>query len=113
MYLTADVFLPQLIDTMMQLLNTIVLSLLSTAIVLPWVLIAMVPVAILFAFLKNISNTSIRQLKRVENVTRSPLLAHVNTTSQGLHTIVPFNQQQKFIDRYIIKIFVICKIFFM
>jgi hypothetical protein len=48
-----------------------------------------------------------------KNVTRSPLLAHVNTTSQGLHTIVPFNQQQKFIDRYIIKIFVICKIFFM
>ena len=96
---SADVFLPQLIDSLMQLLNTITLSLLSTAIVLPWVLIAMVPVAILFFVLKNISNTSIRQLKRVENVTRSPLLAHVNTTAQGLFTIVPFNQQKKFIEK--------------
>ncbi|XP_052077881.1 ATP-binding cassette sub-family C member 5-like [Mytilus californianus] len=94
----ADVFLPQLIDSLMQLLNTIALSLLTTAIVLPWILIAMVPVAILFAILKNISNTSVRQLKRVENVTRSPLLAHVNTTAQGLFTIVPFNQQKQFIE---------------
>lgn len=83
----------------MQLLNTIALSLLTTAIVLPWILIAMVPVAILFAILKNISNTSVRQLKRVENVTRSPLLAHVNTTAQGLFTIVPFKQQKQFIER--------------
>ncbi|CAG2238211.1 ABCC5 [Mytilus edulis] len=94
----ADVFLPQLIDSLMQLLNTIALSLLTTAIVLPWILIAMVPVAILFAILKNISNTSVRQLKRVENVTRSPLLAHVNTTAQGLFTIVPFKQQKQFIE---------------
>ncbi|CAC5382413.1 ABCC5 [Mytilus coruscus] len=94
----ADVFLPQLIDSLLQLLNTIALSLLTTAIVLPWILIAIVPVAILFAILKNISNTSVRQLKRVENVTRSPLLAHVNTTAQGLFTIVPFNQQKQFIE---------------
>lgn len=39
------------------------------------------------------SSVSVRQFKRLENIARSPLLGHVNTSAQGLTTIVAFKQQ--------------------
>lgn len=89
----ADVYLPQLQDTFFQVGNQVMLSLISAIVVLPWIAIAIVPVAIFFYFFKIVSSVSVRQFKRLENIARSPLLGHVNTSAQGLTTIVAFKQQ--------------------
>lgn len=68
--------------------------------VTPWILVGLAPLAIVFYFMKKISAVTIRQLKRLENVTRSPLISHVNVTSQGLPTIVAYGQQAQFVKRY-------------
>ncbi|XP_061163776.1 ATP-binding cassette sub-family C member 5-like [Saccostrea echinata] len=89
----ADVFLPQLQDTLFQVSTSIVVSLVSAVVIMPWIGIAIVPVAIFFYIFKIVSSVSVRQFKRFENITRSPLLSHVNTSAQGLSTIVSFQQQ--------------------
>ncbi|XP_078324316.1 ATP-binding cassette sub-family C member 5-like [Crassostrea virginica] len=89
----ADVYLPQLQDTFFQVLNSVVISLISAIVILPWIAIAVVPVSIFFYFFKFVSSVSVRQFKRLENITRSPLISHMCTSAQGLSTIVTFKQQ--------------------
>lgn len=88
-----------MIDSLLQLLNTVALSILSTAVVLPWILIALVPITIILTFLKSISSASVRQMKRISNVVTSPLITNIKATVNGLPVITSFNQQKEFINR--------------
>ncbi|KAK3610659.1 hypothetical protein CHS0354_028038 [Potamilus streckersoni] len=94
----ADVFLPQLIHALFQIMNQSVLSILLTVYYVPWILVAAVPVVALFWVMKSIMAVSTRQLKRLENVSRSPLLSHVTTSAQGLSAIVTYKQEQRFYE---------------
>ena len=89
-----------MINALLQILTLVILSTVMSAIVTPWILFAAVPVVIVFYLMKKISTVSIRQLKRLENIARSPLLSHVNVTSQGLPTIVAYGQQDRFFETY-------------
>ena len=93
---TGDVFIPQMTNGLLQIMTLVILSTAMSAVITPWILIAVVPVVIVFSLMKKISTVSIRQLKRLENIARSPLLSHVNATSQGLPTIVTYGQQDRF-----------------
>ncbi|XP_033742885.1 LOW QUALITY PROTEIN: multidrug resistance-associated protein 5-like [Pecten maximus] len=93
----SDVFLPNLLDLLLQTMLLIIMSLVSSAVNLPWIAIAFVPVALVYYGFKRISAEASRQLKRFENVARSPLINHVTTSGTGLPTIVSFNQQKQFI----------------
>ncbi|XP_060552552.1 ATP-binding cassette sub-family C member 5-like [Ruditapes philippinarum] len=93
-----DVFIPQFTNTLLQILSLVILSVAMAAYIIPWILIAIVPVVIVFYIMKQISTVSVRQLKRLENISRSPLISHVNVTSQGLSTIVAYRQQERFFD---------------
>ncbi|XP_071170005.1 ATP-binding cassette sub-family C member 5-like isoform X1 [Mytilus edulis] len=94
-----DVFLPQRIDGILQTLSTVIISLVSAAVVIPWILIGVVPVLIAFAVLKNIFNASTRQMKRLSNVANSPLFAYLNTTTQGLSTIEAYQERNSFTEK--------------
>ncbi|OWF39710.1 multidrug resistance-associated protein 5-like [Mizuhopecten yessoensis] len=92
-----DVFLPNLLDVMLQIVLMVLMSLISSAVNLPWIAIAFLPVVVVYYWFKKISAEATRQLKRFENVARSPLINHVTTSGTGLSTIVSFNQQTQFI----------------
>ncbi|WAR00010.1 MRP5-like protein [Mya arenaria] len=94
-----DVFLPQVTNSLLRILSLTLVSIALSAYITPWILIGVVPVVIVFYIMKQISTVTIRQLKRLENITRSPLISHVNTTSQGLTTIVGYEQQERFYER--------------
>jgi len=96
-YFSGDVYIPLFVDHLLQMTYTILLSLIVSSLSLPWIWIAIVPVGCVFYLMKNMSSVSIRQLKRFGNIARSPLLSHVNTSGQGLSTIVTFKQQRGFI----------------
>ncbi|XP_069129780.1 ATP-binding cassette sub-family C member 5-like [Argopecten irradians] len=93
----SDVFLPIYIDALLRLLVMAVMSLGSAIVNLPWTLIAIVVMAVVFYFCKKISAESTRELKRFEMLVKSPLLNHVTSSGQGLYTIVSFKQQKQFI----------------
>ncbi|KAL3879125.1 hypothetical protein ACJMK2_031436 [Sinanodonta woodiana] len=100
----ADVFLPQSIHALFQIINQNVLSMLLTVYYVPWILIAAVPIVAVYWVMKSIMAVSTRQLKRLENVSRSPLLSHVTASAQGLSAIVTYKQEQRFYETYIVSI---------
>ncbi|CAE1178316.1 ABCC5 [Acanthosepion pharaonis] len=96
----ADVNLPQLLDLMVQISTQSVLVILTSIQVEPWLVFAFIPALAGLIALRYFSIQAVRQLKRIENEKRSPLLSHVNTTAFGLVTINSFNQQDFFRERF-------------
>ncbi|XP_052280041.1 ATP-binding cassette sub-family C member 5-like [Dreissena polymorpha] len=94
-----DVFIPQVTNQLVRILSLTIVSIGTATYVTPWLLIAVVPVVAVFYVMKQVSTVSVRQLKRLENITRSPLISNVNVTSQGLSTIVAYRQQDRFFKR--------------
>ena len=91
-------FIPQVTDTVLYMLALCFLSIGLTSAVVPWILIAVAVLIAVFYLMKKISTVAIRNLKRLENVSRSPLLSHVNSTTQGIASIVAYRQQDRFFD---------------
>ncbi|XP_060065903.1 ATP-binding cassette sub-family C member 5-like [Ylistrum balloti] len=92
-----DAFLPHSLDLLLYFTSMVLILLTTAAANLPWIVIAFVPVGLFYFGFKKISAESIRQLKRFENVARSPLINHVATSGAGLSAIVAYNQQRQFI----------------
>ncbi|KAJ6660867.1 hypothetical protein lerEdw1_017024 [Lerista edwardsae] len=64
--------------------------------VIPWILIPLVPLLILFIFLRRYFLATSRDIKRLESTTRSPVFSHLSSSLQGLWTIRAFNAEQRF-----------------
>ena len=96
--ITGDVYVPSMIYAVLQMLSFVILTAVLPVIITPWIIIPIVPVAICFYIMKRISIVCIRQLKRIENISRSPLLAFVNSTTHGLSTIVAYGHHERFFN---------------
>lgn len=99
-FFTADVYIPQNAYLLLRLGSIIVLAIGLAAYVTPWILLGVLPMLIMLGIMKTLSAVTVRQLKRLENIARSPLVSHVNVTAQGLPTIVAFGQENHFYKRF-------------
>ena len=70
----------------------------TVAIEFPWLILAMVPLIVIFWFLGVYFRRTVRQLKRMESISRSPIVAHVQQSLYGLLSLRCFGQQQRFIN---------------
>jgi len=66
------------------------------AIFVPYFIVPIVPVFILFVVIQRFFIASCRELQRLTCVTRSPVLAHVSQSLSGLATIRAFGSQERF-----------------
>ncbi|CAL8283025.1 unnamed protein product [Gadus morhua 'NCC'] len=64
--------------------------------VVPWILILVVPLLIIFVFLRRYFLKTSRDIKRLERTTRSPMFSHLSSSLQGLWTIRAFRAEQRF-----------------
>ena len=76
-----------------------------------WLMFLVVPISVLVVFLSNYYLKTARELKRLESISRSPVLAHFSETVIGLDTIRTRGRQRDFVDtlyRYVGDIDSVC-----
>ena len=66
---------------------------------IPWFLIALVILAAIFLMYSRIFRRGLRDLTRMEHVSRSPIYSHVDATINGLGTVHAFGKQRYFISK--------------
>src|SRR5262249_5880601 len=54
-------------------------------------LLALIPVAIAYVYVTNVFRGGIRQVKRMDNISRSPLFGHIGATVSGLASARVYN----------------------
>ena len=71
------------IDNAVLLLLTILASLIVVVVSYPWAILAIVPLIIITALIASIFHQSLRELKRLDNISRSPVMSHLTATVEG------------------------------
>lgn len=64
--------------------------------VIPWILIPVLPLLLVFLFLRRYFLQTSRDIKRLEGITRSPVFSHLSSSLQGLSTIRAFKAEERF-----------------
>ncbi|XP_051881887.1 multidrug resistance-associated protein 4 isoform X2 [Pristis pectinata] len=85
--------------TFMDFLQTLlqILGVLAVAVsVIPWILIPITPLVVVFSFLRRYFLETSRDIKRMETTTRSPAFSHLSSSLQGLWTIRATKTEQQF-----------------
>ncbi|XP_028248988.1 multidrug resistance-associated protein 4-like [Parambassis ranga] len=80
------------IQVFLQVIGVIVVA----AIIIPWILIPIAPLLVVFLILRCYFLQTSRDIKRLESTTRSPVFSHLSSSLQGLSTIRAFRSQQRF-----------------
>ncbi|RNA19405.1 multidrug resistance-associated 4-like, partial [Brachionus plicatilis] len=60
----------------------------------PWLILPLVPLGFVFFLIKNYFISTARELKRLDNIGRSPLFVYANTTIEGISTIRVANKEK-------------------
>ena len=92
--------LPWVTERLIRSASRILYALIFIAITFPWLLIAIIPLAFVFVFLNMLFRRTSRELKRIDNTTRSPIFSHLTATVQGLATLHAFNKTESFAKRF-------------
>ncbi|XP_063238702.1 ATP-binding cassette sub-family C member 5-like isoform X1 [Bacillus rossius redtenbacheri] len=95
-----DSRLPINIESMLQNIWTIVFAIMFICLAFPWFIIPLLVLAVVYYFISKIFRVAVRDLKRLETVSRSPIFSWVSTTVQGLTSIHAFNKEGEFTEKF-------------
>jgi ABC-type multidrug transport system fused ATPase/permease subunit len=93
---SVDVQLPLGMEILVQNITLLILALVMVGWALPWFLIACIPVFAVFRYIVYYFGPAQRELKRLDNVSRSPLFSTLMATFQGLNVIHAFHKSKDF-----------------
>nr|XP_014277440.1 multidrug resistance-associated protein 5-like isoform X2 [Halyomorpha halys] len=93
--------LPLTLESLIQGLMNTVFSVLFICMAFPLFAIFLLLLCLVYYFIVHRAfRAGLRELKRLDNLTRSPVFSNVLTTVQGLDTIHAFGKEQGFIQRF-------------
>ncbi|XP_039621914.1 multidrug resistance-associated protein 5-like isoform X3 [Polypterus senegalus] len=95
-----DVKLAMQAELLLQNISLLVFFLGTISAVFPWFLVSLVPVGIFLYPINKIFRVMIREVKRLDNISLSPLVSLVTCSLQGLDTIKAYGKEKEFQDRY-------------
>jgi ABC-type multidrug transport system fused ATPase/permease subunit len=74
----------------------VILSIVAIIAVFPWFLLPLCPIAATFVYISQFFRRAARDLKRIDNMSRSPLVSHIQATMQGLENIRAYGRLEEF-----------------
>ncbi|KAL4220768.1 Multidrug resistance-associated protein 5 [Mactra antiquata] len=95
-----DTRLPATSEMFLQNICMILFALAIISYVSPYFLIALIPLIICFIVLNIIFSTGVRELMRMNQITKSPVISHVTATVQGISTVYAYNKTDQFLDKF-------------
>lgn len=95
-----DHYLPLVFRNFIQNCARVLGMLVFIAISIPYFLIVLFVMVVLFGLMNVVYRKVVRAIKRVENVTRSPVYSHLTATAQGLITIRSYDKQELFTQMF-------------
>ncbi|XP_055895109.1 ATP-binding cassette sub-family C member 5-like [Biomphalaria glabrata] len=90
--MNADIFLTQVLQ--------IVAAVAMMGYVMPWFLLAVLPLAIITCLLMIVFHKCVHELKYLDNVTRSPVVSHMGASLEGLAVIHAYKKDSDFMHKY-------------
>ena len=75
-------------------------SILLPTVINPWILFAVVPIALLAGLISRYYSKTSRELQKIESVSRSPVFSHFSETLDGLDTIRTRKKEGEFMDKF-------------
>jgi ATP-binding cassette subfamily C (CFTR/MRP) protein 3 len=96
-----DQYLPNTYLDALGCLFTILTTLLVVVGATPWTLVAVVPLSLVYFRAQRRFRASNREVKKLENISRSPLYAHFSETLSGVAVIRAFRSEERFTDESI------------
>ncbi|XP_066569810.1 ATP-binding cassette sub-family C member 12 isoform X2 [Amia ocellicauda] len=95
-----DVGTPFNLENCFQIFLQVLFTVITISAVFPELLIAVVLLTMLLGVILFIFQRSIRGLKRLENISRSPWFSHTTSTIQGLSTIHAYKKEKQYIAKF-------------
>jgi len=95
-----DTQVPVALDGFFQRLMLVICNLFIIVIIFPWFLFPIAAMAVLFWIVHKMFRGAMRDLKRIENASRSPIYSHITATIEGLSIIKAFNKQDDFTYKF-------------
>ncbi|XP_040078943.2 multidrug resistance-associated protein 1-like [Ixodes scapularis] len=99
-----DIQLPMMANMFFELFFQLLAMIILITVVLPSFLIAAVPLTMLYLFMRKLYLKTLRQLKRLESITRSPVVNAFAETLDGLSSIRSYGAEELFIDGFLTEV---------
>ena len=91
-----DTRLPVYVEMLLLNLSLILITFIVIAVIFHWFLIALVIFIALYVSLNIFFRCSVRELKRLDNISRSPVFSHISASVQGLSTLHAYGKTEEF-----------------
>ncbi|XP_043917910.1 multidrug resistance-associated protein 5 [Protopterus annectens] len=97
-----DVHLAHQLELLIQNITMIIFCLVVISAVFPWFLLSVLPLSLLFCAVNRTTRVLIRELKRLDNVTQSPIISLITSAlnGEGIPTIHAYGQSNNFLKRF-------------
>nr|QUF59450.1 ATP-binding cassette transporter Abcc1-6 [Brachionus angularis] len=90
--------IPAAYRILMRCLAQVLITVIMISITTPWFLIPLVPITIIYIYAQRYYVAAMRQLRRLNSVSKSPIFSHFGETLTGVTIIRAYNAETRFIN---------------
>ncbi|ORZ41360.1 P-loop containing nucleoside triphosphate hydrolase protein [Catenaria anguillulae PL171] len=95
-----DELLPDAWSEVIRLWLYILVIIVTVAIAVPYILLAVFPVVLIFFYLRARYVVANRQIRRLEALSRSPVYSHLVSSVEGMTTVTAMQRQELYFERF-------------